>query len=163
MPIATEWSAPSRSPARRAIRSGPAAASIAQKANTANAFGLDSSSSNAGSGRPKGLAPYRPRISIAPFNRAEPLYGTRVRNPVDTAVALAVRLPTTAPRPTRWSAPSRQHRRRIGVVRRPGRRWWAVGVSGDTSCANAPPGAPATASSWMIFGAASPGDPLRPD
>ncbi len=58
----------------------------AQKANTANAFGLDSSSSSGGSGQAKGLA-----LSTANlFSAVQPggsLYGLQFSNPVDTAVA----------------------------------------------------------------------------
>jgi uncharacterized protein GlcG (DUF336 family) len=58
----------------------------AQKANTANAFGLDSSSSNDGSGQAKGLA-----LSTANlFSAVQPggsLYGLQFSNPVDTGVA----------------------------------------------------------------------------
>src|SRR6478735_5955159 len=58
----------------------------AQKANTANAFGLDSSSNSAGSGQAKGLA-----LSTANlFSAVQPggsLFGLQLSNPVDTGVA----------------------------------------------------------------------------
>lgn len=58
----------------------------AQKANTANAFGLDSSSSSGGSGQSKGLA-----LSTANlYSAVQPggsLFGLQESNPVDTTVA----------------------------------------------------------------------------
>ena len=58
----------------------------AQKANTANAFSLDSSSSNSGSGQPNGLA-----LSTANlYSAVQPggsLFGLQESNPVDTQVA----------------------------------------------------------------------------
>jgi len=58
----------------------------AQKANTANLFSLDASSSSAGSGQAKGLA-----LSTANlFSAVQPggsLYGLQASNPVDVAVA----------------------------------------------------------------------------
>src|SRR5207237_9210474 len=58
----------------------------AQKANTANAFSLDSSSSSNGSGHPAGLA-----LSTANlYSAVQPggnLYGLQHSNPVDTGVA----------------------------------------------------------------------------
>lgn len=58
----------------------------AQKANTANAFSLDASSYSGGSGQPKGLA-----LSTANlYSAVQPggsLYGLQASNPVDTAVA----------------------------------------------------------------------------
>jgi uncharacterized protein GlcG (DUF336 family) len=60
----------------------------AQKANTANAFSLDSSSSSNGSGQPAGLA-----LSTANlYSAVQPggfIYGIQHSNPVDTAVAYA--------------------------------------------------------------------------
>jgi uncharacterized protein GlcG (DUF336 family) len=58
----------------------------AQKANTANAFGLDSSSSSDGSGQAKGLS----LSSANLFSAVQPggsLYGLQFSNPVDTGVA----------------------------------------------------------------------------
>jgi len=58
----------------------------AQKANTANAFSLDSSSNSGGSGQPNGLA-----LSTANlYSAVQPggsLYGLQASNPVDTGVA----------------------------------------------------------------------------
>src|ERR1700689_2274698 len=58
----------------------------AQKANTANAFSLDSSSSSGGSGQPSGLS-----LSTANlYSATQPggsLYGLQASNPVDTSVA----------------------------------------------------------------------------
>src|SRR5438067_4292053 len=58
----------------------------AQKANTANAFSLDSSSSSGGSGKPNGLA-----LSTANlYSAVQPggsLFGLQESNPVDTSVA----------------------------------------------------------------------------
>src|SRR5579872_1852002 len=58
----------------------------AQKANTANAFSLDRSSSSHGKGQPKGLA-----LSTANlFTAVQPggsLFGLQASNPVDTSVA----------------------------------------------------------------------------
>jgi uncharacterized protein GlcG (DUF336 family) len=60
----------------------------AQKANTANSFSLDASSSSNGSGQPKGLA-----LSTANlYSAVQPggsLYGLQHSNPVDTGVAYA--------------------------------------------------------------------------
>ncbi|PYV67047.1 MAG: hypothetical protein DMG97_28115, partial [Acidobacteria bacterium] len=58
----------------------------AQKANTANAFSLDSSSNTGGSGQPNGLA-----LSTANlYSAVQPggsLFGLQESNPVDTQVA----------------------------------------------------------------------------
>src|SRR5207247_4401742 len=58
----------------------------AQKANTANAFSLDSSSSSGGSGNPNGLA-----LSTANlYSAVQPggsLFGLQESNPVDTNIA----------------------------------------------------------------------------
>src|SRR5271165_3133406 len=58
----------------------------AQKANTANAFSLDSTSNSEGSGQPSGLA-----LSTANlYSAVQPggsLYGLQASNPVDTGVA----------------------------------------------------------------------------
>src|SRR5512136_1014448 len=58
----------------------------AQKANTANSFSLDASSSSNGSGQPNGLA-----LSTANlYSAVQPggsLYGLQASNPVDTAAA----------------------------------------------------------------------------
>jgi uncharacterized protein GlcG (DUF336 family) len=111
----------------------------AQKANTANAFSLDSSSSSGGSGQPHGLA-----LSTANlYSAVQPggsLYGLQASNPVDTGVA--------------YGGSSSQHGtpfdpmvgQKIGGVNvfggglalyGPGKVIvGAVGVSGDTSCAD---------------------------
>src|SRR5881392_851108 len=58
----------------------------AQKANTANAFSLDSSSSSDGSGQPAGLALSTANLYSA-VNPGGSLYGLQHSNPVDTGVA----------------------------------------------------------------------------
>ena len=58
----------------------------AQKANTANAFSLDSSSSSSGSGQPAGLALSTANLYSA-VNPGGSLYGLQHSNPVDTAAA----------------------------------------------------------------------------
>jgi hypothetical protein len=111
----------------------------AQKANTANAFSLDSTSSSAGSGQPAGLA-----LSTANlYSAAQPggsLFGLQFSNPVDTAVAYAG--PSSAY--GTWSYPMVD--RKIGGVNVFGgglalydknhKIIGGVGVSGDTSCAD---------------------------
>ncbi len=111
----------------------------AQKANTANAFSLDSSSASGGSGQPSGLA-----LSTANlYSAVQPggsLYGLQASNPVDVGVA--------------YRGPSSQYGtpndpmvgEKIGGVNvfggglalyGPGKVLiGAVGVSGDTSCAD---------------------------
>jgi uncharacterized protein GlcG (DUF336 family) len=111
----------------------------AQKANTANAFSLDSSSFSGGSGQPNGLA-----LSTANlYSAVQPggsLYGLQHSNPVDTGVA--------------YDQPSFQYGtaqdpmvgNKIGGVNvfggglalyGTGRKIvGGVGVSGDTSCAD---------------------------
>src|SRR5205085_5680636 len=109
----------------------------AQKANTANAFSLDSSSSSNGSGHPAGLA-----LSTANlYSAVQPggsLYGLQHSNPVDTGVAYFgnVMLFGTAQDPMVGN--------RIGGVNvfggglalyaASGKKIGGVGVSGDTSC-----------------------------
>src|SRR5512140_2696965 len=58
----------------------------AQKANTANAFSLDPSSSSNGSGQPAGLALSTANLYSA-VNPGGSLYGLQHSNPVDTSVA----------------------------------------------------------------------------
>src|SRR5262245_49629833 len=58
----------------------------AQKANTANAFSLDSSSSSNGSGQASGLALSTANLFTA-VNPGGSLYGLQHSNPVDTTVA----------------------------------------------------------------------------
>jgi uncharacterized protein GlcG (DUF336 family) len=111
----------------------------AQKANTANAFSLDASSASNGSGNPAGLA-----LSTANlYSAVQPggsLYGLQHSNPVDTANA--------------YKGPSWNFGRandplvgsKVGGVNvfggglalyAPGKKIvGAVGVSGDTSCAD---------------------------
>jgi uncharacterized protein GlcG (DUF336 family) len=60
----------------------------AQKANTANAFSLDGSSSSQGSGQPAGLALSTANLYSA-VNPGGSLYGLQHSNPVDPAVAYA--------------------------------------------------------------------------
>ncbi|MEO8129640.1 MAG: heme-binding protein [Bryobacteraceae bacterium] len=141
----------------------------AQKANTANAFSLDSSSNGGGSGQPNGLS-----LSTANlYSAVQPggsLFGLQASNPVDTGVAY--KGPTsqfgTANDPMQGS--------RIGGVNvfggglglyGPGKLLLgAVGVSGDTSCAD-------HNIAWRVrknlaldhlegVGGVS-GDPMRPD
>lgn len=111
----------------------------AQKANTANSFSLDASSSSSGSGQPNGLS-----LSTANlYSAVQPggsLFGLQESNPVDTMVA--------------YKGPSADYGTfddpmvgwKIGGVNvfggglalyGPGKKIiGAVGVSGDTSCAD---------------------------
>ena len=111
----------------------------AQKANTANAFGLDSSSSSGGSGQAKGLA-----LSTANlFSAVQPggsLYGLQASNPVNTSVAYK------EPSSAYGMANDPMVGGKIGGVNVFGgglplfaaqqKMVGAVGVSGDTSCAD---------------------------
>lgn len=111
----------------------------AQKANTANSFSLDSSSSSAGSGQPTGLV-----LSTANlYSAVQPggsLFGLQESNPVDTFVAY--RGPSTEY--GTMNDPMVGHK--IGGVNvfggglalfGPGQKMLgAVGVSGDTSCSD---------------------------
>ena len=111
----------------------------AQKANTANAFSLDSSSSSSGSGHPNGLA-----LSTANlYSAVQPggsLFGLQASNPVDTGVAYK------GPSANYGTANDPMVGRKIGGVNvfggglalyGPGKVIvGAVGVSGDTSCAD---------------------------
>jgi uncharacterized protein GlcG (DUF336 family) len=111
----------------------------AQKANTANAFSLDSTSSSNGSGQPNGLS-----LSTANlYSAVQPggsLYGLQASNPVDTEVAY--RGPSAAYGTS--ADPMVGHK--IGGVNVFGGGLalydknhnivGAVGVSGDTSCAD---------------------------
>jgi uncharacterized protein GlcG (DUF336 family) len=111
----------------------------AQKANTANSFSLDSSSNSNGSGQPNGLA-----LSTANlYSAVQPggsLFGLQESNPVDTFVAY--RGPSSA----YGTANDPMVGSKIGGVNvfggglalyGPGRKIvGAVGVSGDTSCAD---------------------------
>jgi uncharacterized protein GlcG (DUF336 family) len=111
----------------------------AQKANTANSFSLDASSNSSGSGQPNGLA-----LSTANlYSAVQPggsLFGLQESNPVDTFVAY--RGPSSA----YGTANDPMVGSKIGGVNvfggglalyGPGRKIvGAVGVSGDTSCAD---------------------------
>lgn len=111
----------------------------AQKANTANAFSLDSSSSSGGSGQPSGLS-----LSTANlYSAVQPggsLFGLQFSNPVDTNVA--------------YDGPSAQYGTAhdpmvgskiagvnvfgggLGLYASGKKIVGGVGVSGDTSCAD---------------------------
>lgn len=111
----------------------------AQKANTANAFSLDSSSSSGGSGSASGLALSTANLFSA-VNPGGSLYGLQASNPVDSIVA--------------YKGPDRNYGtsndpmvgEKIGGVNVFGGGLalygtgkviiGAVGVSGDTSCAD---------------------------
>lgn len=111
----------------------------AQKANTANAFSLDASSNSGGSGQPSGLA-----LSTANlYSATQPggsLYGLQASNPVDTGVAYA------GPSAAYGMFNDPMVGQKIGGVNvfggglglyGPGKVLiGAVGVSGDTSCAD---------------------------
>ena len=111
----------------------------AQKANTANAFSLDSSSSNSGSGQPNGLA-----LSTANlYSAVQPggsLFGLQESNPVDTQVAYG------GPSSNYGAPQDPMVGHKIGGVNVFGgglalygvgkKIVGGVGVSGDTSCAD---------------------------
>jgi uncharacterized protein GlcG (DUF336 family) len=111
----------------------------AQKANTANAFGLDSTSSSGGSGQAKGLS-----LSTANlYSAVQPggsLYGLQASNPVNTDVAYK------GPSSAYGMAADPMVGGKIGGVNVFGgglalfgdgqKMIGAVGVSGDTSCAD---------------------------
>jgi uncharacterized protein GlcG (DUF336 family) len=111
----------------------------AQKANTANAFSLDSSSNSNGSGQPNGLA-----LSTANlYSAVQPggsLFGLQESNPVDTGVAYK------GPASKYGTAQDPMVGNVIGGVNvfggglalyGPGKKIvGGVGVSGDTSCAD---------------------------
>ena len=111
----------------------------AQKANTANAFSLDSTSSTGGSGQTNGLA-----LSTANlFSAVQPggsLYGLQASNPVDTDVAY------DGPSSDYGTSADPMVGHKIGGVNVFGgglalynkshKIVGAVGVSGDTSCAD---------------------------
>lgn len=111
----------------------------AQKANTANAFSLDSNSNSSGSGQPNGLA-----LSTANlYSAVQPggsLFGLQESNPVDTQVAYA------GPSPNYGTAQDPMVGHKIGGINvfggglalyGPGKKIvGGVGVSGDTSCAD---------------------------
>ena len=111
----------------------------AQKANTANAFSLDASSSGNGSGQPGGLA-----LSTANlYSAVQPggsLYGLQHSNPVDTSVAYE------GPSSSYGTASDPMVGHKIGGVNVFGgglglyaqghQIVGGVGLSGDTSCAD---------------------------
>jgi uncharacterized protein GlcG (DUF336 family) len=111
----------------------------AQKANTANAFSLDASSSSGGSGQADGLA-----LSTANlYSAVQPggsLYGLQHSNPVDTdaAYALPSALYGTAgdPMVDRKIGGVNVFGGGLGLYARGARLIGGVGVSGDTSCAD---------------------------
>src|SRR5213083_3203795 len=111
----------------------------AQKANTANAFSLDSSSNTGGSGQPNGLA-----LSTANlYSAVQPggsLFGLQESNPVDTQAAYAgpSLLYGTAQDPMVGSKNGGVNVFGGGLgLYGPGRVLvGGVGVSGDTSCAD---------------------------
>jgi uncharacterized protein GlcG (DUF336 family) len=111
----------------------------AQKANTATAFSLDSSSNSEGSGQPNGLA-----LSTANlYSAVQPggsLFGLQESNPVDTRAAYS------GPESNYGTKQDPMVGSRIGGINvfggglalyGPGKRLiGGVGVSGDTSCAD---------------------------
>src|SRR5437667_3098376 len=111
----------------------------AQKANTANAFSLDSSSSSGGAGQPNGLA-----LSTANlYSAVQPggsLFGLQESNPVDTQAAYA------GPSSNYGAPQDPMVGHKIGGINvfggglalyGPGKKIvGAIGVSGDTSCAD---------------------------
>ncbi|HUQ91033.1 MAG TPA: heme-binding protein [Bryobacteraceae bacterium] len=111
----------------------------AQKANTANAFSLDSSSNSGGSGQATGLALSTANLYSA-VNPGGSLYGLQASNPVDTSVAYK------GPSSNYGSAHDPMVGSKIGGVNVFGGGLalygagkvilGAVGVSGDTSCAD---------------------------
>ena len=111
----------------------------AQKANTANAFSLDSSSNSAGSGQPSGLA-----LSTANlYSAVQPggsLFGLQFSNPVNNNVAYdgPAALYGTAQDPMVGSKVAGVNVFGGGLgLYAPGKKLvGGVGVSGDTSCAD---------------------------
>ena len=111
----------------------------AQKANTANAFSLDSSSSSGGSGQANGLSLSTANLYAA-VQPGGSLFGLQASNPVDTAVAYK------GPSSRFGTANDPMEGNRIGGVNvfggglalyGPGKIIaGGVGVSGDTSCAD---------------------------
>jgi uncharacterized protein GlcG (DUF336 family) len=141
----------------------------AQKANTANAFSLDSSSNSGGSGQANGLALSTANLYAA-VQPGGSLFGLQESNPVDTSVAYK------APSSNYGTVYDPMLGNKIGGVNVFGGGLalygtgkviiGAVGVSGDTSCADHD-------IAWRVrhalnldhlsgVGGVS-GDPLRPD
>ena len=109
----------------------------AQKANTATAFSLDSSSSS--NGRGSRMASHCPRRTSSAVQPGGSLYGLQHSNPVDTGSAYQ----GPASRFGHSNDPGREPRRRRERVRRRPPLYNAarevvggVGASGDTSCAD---------------------------
>ena len=112
----------------------------AQKANTANAFSLDATSSSNGSGQAKGLA-----LSTANlYSAVQPggsLYGLQHSNPVDTDAAYEAGGSTSFGMPgdpmfNRAVGGVNVFGGGLGLYASGGRLVGGVGVSGDTSCAD---------------------------
>jgi uncharacterized protein GlcG (DUF336 family) len=111
----------------------------AQKANTANAFSLDASSNSGGSGQPTGLSLSTANLYSA-VNPGGSLFGLQASNPVSTEVAYH------GPSSDYGTADDPMVGHKIGGVNvfggglalyGPGQKIiGAVGVSGDTSCAD---------------------------
>src|SRR5512133_894797 len=111
----------------------------AQKASTANAFSLDSSSARNGSGQPAGLALSTANLYSA-VNPGGSLFGLQHSNPVDTSVAYA------GPSERFGTRVDPMVGRRVGGVNVFGGGLalygqkhimaGGIGVSGDTSCAD---------------------------
>ena len=111
----------------------------AQKASTTNAFGLDSSSNSAGSGQAAGLALSTANL-FAAVQPGGSLYGLQFSNPVDTGVAFR------GPYESYGMPKDPMVGDRVGGVNVFGgglglfppdkRLVGALGVSGDTSCAD---------------------------
>jgi uncharacterized protein GlcG (DUF336 family) len=111
----------------------------AQKANTANAFSLDASSSSNGSGQPKGLALSTANLYSA-VQPGSSLYGLQHSNPIDTGIAYA------GPSSNYGTSADPMVGHKIGGVNVFGgglglyakghQLVGGVGLSGDTSCAD---------------------------
>jgi uncharacterized protein GlcG (DUF336 family) len=111
----------------------------AQKASTANAFGLDSTSNSAGSGQPSGLALSTANL-YATVQPGASLFGLQFSNPVDPSVAYH------GPYASYGTPKDPMVGGRVGGVNVFGgglglyasgkRMVGGVGVSGDTSCAD---------------------------
>jgi len=111
----------------------------AQKANTANAFGLDGSSSGNGSGIASGLALSTANLYSA-VNPGGSLYGLQASNPVDTSAMYKGPAMNygTAVDPLVGSKPGGVNvfGGGLGLYAAGRKLVGAVGLSGDTSCAD---------------------------
>jgi len=111
----------------------------AQKANTANAFGLDGSSSGNGSGIAAGLALSTANLYSA-VNPGGSLYGLQASNPVDTGAVYKGPAMNygTASDPLVGSKPGGVNvfGGGLGLYAAGRKLVGAVGLSGDTSCAD---------------------------